>query len=455
MTIRSGGRPREDRSAPVRPYDPDAYATDSIPEFSEPVQRGRGGGGGGGSGLLGLLKFLVFAIVLAAIVIAVALTALRPVVGSAVMAVADDNPAVLGLPFVEDVVRENLGTALTAPVSSDAAQVEFLVESGDTARSIANRLEAQDLLADSRAFVFIATDRELTGALQQGTFILRKNMTPDQLVSALLAPPKVKFVEIGLRPGLRLEQITAKLESLPLQMDASEFYDLVKTPPAKLIADYPWLKRILADAPKDASLEGFLWPATYRVLPDTTPEELVRLMLAGFAANVGQDRMTVAPERGMTFYEVLTLASIVEREAQLPEEKALIAGVYDDRLDPKKWPLGLMQSDPTVFYVHDSLELAKIPLKDWPKYIFWAPIKGGLTDEALPPELAGYNTYKSKGLPPGPIATPTLTSIDAALEPDTKDGFLYFLAKGDGTGTTAFAKTLKEHEANIKKYLQP
>ena len=454
MTIRSGGRPRDDRTAPVRPYDPDAYATDSIPEFSEPVQRGRGGGGGG-SGLLGLLKFLVFAIVLAAIVIAVALTALRPVVGSAVMAVADDNPAVLGLPFVEDVVRENLGAALTAPVSSDAAQVEFLVESGDTARSIANRLEAQDLLADSRAFVFISTDRELTGALQQGTFILRKNMTPDQLVSALLAPPKVKFVEIGLRPGLRLEQITAKLESLPLQMDASEFYDLVKTPPVKLIADYPWLKRILADAPKDASLEGFLWPATYRVLPDTTPEELVRLMLAGFAANVGQDRMTVAPERGMTFYEVLTLASIVEREAQLPEEKALIAGVYDDRLDPKKWPLGLMQSDPTVFYVHDSLELAKIPLKDWPKYIFWAPIKGGLTDEALPPELAGYNTYKSKGLPPGPIATPTLTSIDAALEPDTKDGFLYFLAKGDGTGTTAFAKTLKEHEANIKKYLQP
>jgi len=456
MTMRSGGRPRDDRAAPVRPYDPDAYATDTVPEFSEPIQRGRGGGGGGGgSGLVGLLKFVIFAVVLGAIVLAVAFTAMRPVVGGAVMAVAEENPAALRLPFVGGIVREYLGAALTAPVSSDAAQVEFLVEQGDTARSIATRLEAADLLGDSRAFVFISTDRELTGSLQQGTFILRKNMTPDQLVSALLAPPKVKFVDIGLRTGLRLEQITAKLQTLPLQMDASEFYDLVKTPPAKLIADYPWLKKILADAPKGTSLEGFLWPATYRVLPDTTPEELVRLMLDRFAANVGPDRMAVAAERGMTFYEVLTLASIVEREAQLPEEKALIAGVYDNRLDPKKWPLGLMQSDPTVFYVHDSLELAKIPLKDWPKYVFWAPIQGGLTDEALPPELAGYNTYKSKGLPPGPIATPTLTSIDATLEPDTKDGFLYFLAKGDGTGTTAFAKTLKEHEANIKTYLQP
>ena len=81
--------------------------------------------------------------------------------------------------------------------------------------------------------------------------------------------------------------------------------------------------------------------------------------------------------------------------------------------------------------------------------------EGGLTDEALPPALAGYNTYTSKGLPPGPIDTPTLTSIDAALHPDTTDGYLYFLAKGDGSGTTAFAKTFKQHQANIKKYAKP
>ncbi len=454
MTIRSGGRPRGGRPATVRPYDPEAYATATVPEFSEPIRRGRGGRGGGGlgGGLAGLLKFLIFALVLAGIVLGVALTVLRPAVNSAVMAIADDNPAALRWPFVEDIVREDLGTALTTPASDAATQVEFLVDAGDTASSIATRLEDTGLIGDRRAFVFISTVRGLTGALQQGTFVLRENMTPDQLVSALLAPPPVKYVDIALRTGLRLEQITALLETLPLEMDAAAFYKLVESPPPALINDYPWLKALRADAPKGASLEGFLWPATYRVLPDTTPEELVRLMLDKFVANVGPERMAVAKDRGLTFYEVMTLASIVEREALLPEEKPLIAGVYENRLDPQKWPTGLLQSDPTIFYVHDSLQLAKIPVAGWPKYVFWAPIKGGLTNDALPADLIAYNTYTSAGLPPGPICTPTLTSIDAALEPDTKDGYFFFLAKGDGSGTTAFAKTLKEHQANIKKY---
>jgi UPF0755 protein len=456
MTIRSGGRPRETRASRAAPYDPDAYATESIPEYSEPLRRGRRGNGGrpGGS-VVGLLKFLIFAIVLAAVVLGVAFTALRPAVADAIMGIAEDNPAALQLPFVKDIVAEKLGPALTTPVSQEATQVEFLVEQGDTARTIATKLEANGLIGDSRAFVFISVERGLTGSLQQGTFILRKNMTPDQLVSALLAPPEVKYVDIALRTGLRLEQITAKLETLPLDMNASDFRDLVASPPAELIDSYPWLKKILADAPKGASLEGFLWPATYRVLPDTTPEELVRLMLDAFAANVGPDRMNVPADRGLSFYQVLTLASIVDREAQLDEEKPLIAGVYANRLDPKKFPLGMLQSDPTIFYVHDSLELAKIPVPAWTQYVFWAPIKGGLTNEPLPPELAGYNTYTSQGLPPGPICTPTVTSIDAALEPDTKDGYLYFIAKGDGSKTSAFAKTLKEHQANVKKYLKP
>ena len=459
MTIRSGGRPRDRRATNARPYDPDAYATETIPEYSEPVPRSRGGGNGGrgGNGLVGFLKFLVFALVLAVIVLAVALTVLRPVVGDAVMSVAEDNPAALQLPFVKDIVAENLGPALTEAVSTEPTQVQFLVEKGDTAKTIAMKLEDEGLIGDSRAFVYLAVVNDLTHGLQQGTFVLRKNMTPDQLVNALLAPPDVKYVDIGLRTGLRLEQITAKLQSLhpELPMDASEFYDIVKSPPAELLADYPWLTKILADAPKGASLEGFLWPATYRVLPDTTPEELVRLMLDAFAQNVGPERMAVPAARGMSFYQIVTLASIVEREAQLPEEMPLIAGVYANRLDPKKWGLGLLQSDPTIFYIHDTLELAKVPVPEWVNYVFWDRIKGGLTNDPLPPELASYNTYTSKGLPPGPIATPTNSAIDAALDPDTKDGYLYFLAKGDGSKTTAFAKTLKEHQANVKKYLKP
>lgn len=455
MTIRSGRKPRDRGDQQARRYDSDAYATESSRDEDGPLRPRGDRGGSGRGGFLGLLKFAAFALVLAAIVLAVALTALRPVVNSVVLGIAQDNPAALQLPFIKDIVRDDLGTALTAPASSDSTQVEFLVEPGDTARSIADRLQAQGLLGDSRAFVFIAIDRQLTGALQQGTFVLRRNLTPDELVSALLNPPVVKYVDIELRTGLRLEQLTAKLETLAgLEMDPEAFYNLVKSPPASLIGDYPWLQAVLADAPDGASLEGFLWPSTYRVLPDTTPEELVRLMLDKFIANVGEERLAVPATRGLTFYQVLVLASIVEREAQLDEEKPLIAGVYANRLTPKKWPRDVLESDPTVFYVHDTLELARLPVADWTQYVFWAPIAGGLTDQPLPADVAGYNTYTSKGLPPGPIDTPTITSIDAALEPDTSDGYLYFLAKGDGSGTSAFAKTLPEHQANIKKYLK-
>ncbi len=455
MTIRSSRKPRDRHDRQARPYDPEAYATESSQDEDRPLRPRGDRGGPGRGGFLGLLKFVAFALVLAAIVLAVALTALRPVVNSFVLGIAEDNPAALQLPFVKDIVREDLGTALTKPASSDSTQVEFLVEPGDSARSIAGRLQAQGLLGDSRAFVFIAIDRQLTGALQQGTFVLRKNLTPDQLVSALLNPPVVKYVDIELRTGLRLEQLTAKLETLSgLDMDPEAFYKLVKAPPVSLIDDYPWLKAVLADAPDGASLEGFLWPSSYRVLPDTTPEELVRLMLDKFIANVGEERLAVPADRGLSFYRVLVLASIVEREAQLDEEKPLIAGVYANRLTPKQWPRGTLESDPTIFYVHDTLELAKLHVAEWTKYVFWAPIQGGLTDQTLPADVAGYNTYTSKGLPPGPIDTPTLTSIDAALEPDTSDGYLYFLAKGDGSGTSAFAKTFAEHQANIKKYLK-
>jgi UPF0755 protein len=456
VTIRSGRKPRDRHDQQARPYDVDAYATEtSRDEDSERRPRG-GRGGSGRSGFTGLLRFAIFALVLAAIVLAVALTALRPAVNSLVLGLAEDNPAALQLPFVKDIVREDLGTALTAPVSSDSTQVEFLVEPGDTARSIAGRLQVQGLLGDSRAFVFIAIDRQLSGSLQQGTFVLRRNLTPDQLVSALLNPPVVKYVDIELRTGLRLEQLTAKLETLTdLKMDPEAFYHLVKTPPAGLVGDYPWLAAALADAPDGASLEGFLWPSSYRVLPDTTPEELVRLMLDKFIANVGEERLSLPAARGMTFYQVVVLASIVEREAQLDEEKPLIAGVYANRLNPKTWPRGVLEADPTVIYAHDTAELAKLPVPQWQQYSFWGPIGGGLADYPLPADVAGYNTYSHKGLPPGPLCTPTIASIDAAIEPDTATGYLYFVAKGDGSGSSAFAKTFKEHQANIAKYLKP
>jgi UPF0755 protein len=462
MTLRSGGRPRDPRSPHARRYEPDAYATEYVPEGFEPSRRsaGNGGrrrnGGGRGSGAMGFIKFLLFALLLAALVLLVALTALRPLVNNAILGWAADSPAALKLPFIADIVREDLGASLTQPVSTDPEQIEFMVKDGDTASTIATRLGEQQLVRDPRAFVFIASERELTGSLQQGTFVLRRNMTPDMLVSALLAPPEIPYVELDLRTGLRLEQITAKLQTLPLEMDVRAFYELAKEPPAALLADYPWLERALKDAPDGASLEGFLWPAAYKILPDTTPEELVRKMLDGFVAAVGEAKMRVPADRGLSFYEVLSLASIVEREAVRDDERALIAGVYQNRIDGIPGIKNkILNADPTVFYAWDTVKLEELGFDRWKEWTFWKPPGVPLAEIKLPESLLGYQTYTHPGLIPGPIATPTLASIDAALHPDTADKYLYFLAIPEGDGKHVFAKTAKEHAANRKKYGYP
>ena len=454
MTIRSGKRPRDTREFQARPFDPDAYATESFDGSGDPPRRPRSGGGSGASGLIGLLKFLVFALVLAAVVLIVLLTALRPIVKDVVLDFAEDNPAALQMPFVKDIVREDLGAALIEPASEDSTQVEFVVEQGDTARSIAERLQAGGLLGDSRAFVFIALDRQLASSLRIGDYILRRNLTPDELVTALLDPPVITYVDITLRTGLRLEQVTAKLQTITeLEMDARDFYDLASSPPDALVADYPWLEQIREDAPAGASLEGFLWPGSYRVLPDTTPEELIRLMLDKFAANVGEERMDVPGGRGLSFYEVMALASIVEREAVLDEERPLIAGVYQNRIDGIEGvTTHLLNADPTVFYAIDTVELDALDFDAWQEYAFWTPPGVALAEVSVPEALQGFQTYQTAGLIPWPICTPSLPSLDAALEPDTADAFIYFLAIPEGGGAHAFAKTKAEHDENRRKY---
>ena len=261
------------------------------------------------------------------------------------------------------------------------------------------------------------------------------------------------FRSVTFREGLRLEQITAKLQTVTSGVDAKAFYDTVTAPPPALLADFPWLK-----LPAGATLEGYLYPATYTLITDvrgdpqqhvTTADDLVRAMLTKFHDAVGDLRMQVPEARGLTWDQVLVMASMVEQEARLDVDRPLIAGVFQNRLNPKKETRGFLGSDPTVFYINDTLQLRALDFNAWQLYSFW----GRLTDPlptTLPDDLAGYNTYTHQGLPPAPISSPTVASIDAALEPDTTAGYLYFLAIGDGK--TVYARTFKEHQANIKKY---
>jgi UPF0755 protein len=463
MTIRGGGRPRGDRSQ-AHPQDPGSYELarsewENAPRLDYGSRRGgkgraawTGRPGRGHSGFGGLVRFLVFAVVLAAVVLAGMLTVLRPVVAGTITGWAYDNPGALRIPFVADLVRENLGTALTDAAGTDSEQVVFTVQDGDTPPAIARRLVDEELLKDERAFVFEATLQNLTPQLKAGQFGLRANMTPGELVGGLINNQiVVTTVPVNFREGLRLEQITAKLQTLgdPLTIDAQQFYDLAKHPPAKLLADFPWLKK--AGLPKGASLEGFLYPATYVLDADSTAEGLLRDMLKAWYEKVGSDRLTVPKSRGLTFYEVLTLASIVEREARLDDERPAIAGVYQNRLTRSIWPTGLLQADPTVIYGVDTVNLGAYSTA-WQQYRFWTVPEGGMKDQQLTGALAGYQTYRNRGLPPGPICTPTALSIDAALEPDTKDRYLFFLAIPDGDGKHVFAKTQEEHDRNRQEY---
>jgi UPF0755 protein len=447
VTIRGGGSPRRPASDQAHRIEED----DWTPVVPPPIQ-GRGPSRRttqrGGGGLRTLVRLLAFIVVFAAVVLVSLVTVLRPVVSGAVVGWAAENPSALGIPFVADMVRDDLGSKLTTAPSADATPLEFVVSDGDTATTIADRLQAQGFLTDSRAFVFSSIQRQLADKLESGTFILRRNMTPDDLVTALLQA-KDLAISLPFREGLRLEQVVTKLETLPVTMDVQQFYDLVKHPSAAILAAHPWL-----DLPKGASLEGFLAAATYAVLPDITPTELINKMLDQFYQQVGQARMNVPASRGMSFFQIVTLASLVDRETILDVERPLVAGVFQNRLNPTLFPLGEFQSDATIFYLNDSIQLAKIPIAKWVDYTFWAPVNGKLAGVTVPSDLLGYDTYSSKGLMPGPICTPSLASIDAALKPDTKDHYLFFLAKNDGTQTTAFAKTQAEHEANIKKYGQ-
>ena len=456
MTIRRGAGPRDDRDSGGRR--PPMARRSSDP--TAPGAIADGGAARGGtitgyemarsrrrSGIGGLVGFIVFAGIAAVVVLLALGTVLRPMTRSVVVGLADANPGALGLPFVADFVREDLGETLTAPASSDTTEVDFTVTTGETAAGIAARLVDQGLLRDPRAFLLIAIDRDVTAQLDAGTFLLRRNLTPDQLVATLLEAKDPSLV-IRFRTGLRLEQMTAYIQARPdeiasLQMDAADFLALVRKPPAGLLSDYPWLQ-----LPKGATLEGYLAAGDYRVLPDTTPDELVRKMLDRFYEDVGPARIEAARAAGSSFHEVLTLASLVERETRREDEKALVAGVYQNRIDRDN----TLNADPTVIWGVDLLALEELGLAKWPQYSFWNVPAEPMASIEFPKAIAGYQTYLVRGLFPGPLCTPTASSIDAALAPDTRKKYLYFVAIPGGDGAHDFSRTYDEHLEKLRTY---
>jgi len=328
---------------------------------------------------------------------------------------------------------------LNQSVSDDPTPVTFVVESGETATGVAAKLVEDGLVVSGEVFGRFMAYHGLDVSLEAGTYHLRPNMTMHEIADAL-QHGGADAVTVTIPEGWRMEQVAWLVEEQGV-MRGDDFLAYART----AIYDYPWL----AGRPPGASLEGFLFPDTYELPTEATPASLADLMLAVFDARVAPEiegrlpgktifDLNLSDYRPLTLYDVLTLASIVEREAVLDEERPIIASVYFNRLDPayvEETALRL-SSDPTIQYAKGL---------DPDTGNWWNPMLPGEGQTIDSP----YNTFRVQGLPPGPICSPGLASILAVLNPADTD-YLYFHAIGDGSHV--FASTLEEHMSNQEQY---
>jgi len=382
------------------------------------------------------------AIVLALILGRVAAPAL---IGDALVSASLRSPALLSLPLLGDIVVDRLGDRISAPAGSDTTLVTIEIAAGSSSSEIAAQLYEAGLIGDETGFIVAVSRAGLEGGLQAGLFQVAASMTPSEIAVALTQPYREPAIAVQLRAGLRLEQIVAQIGTLDLPFTQRELLDLLRTPSAEILADYDWL-----DLPVGSTLEGRLGAGTFNVPVSATAERFVRMILDRFAEEIPAELRGSAPD-GRSFHEVLTMASIVEREAALDEERPRMAGVYAYRLQEG---IGLF-ADPTIIWVADSAALRNLKLEKWQSYEFWTfPEQPyvGLVPPRVPKDLVPWNTFVRGGLPPTPICSPSRASIEAALAPDTSRKEMYFVLIPGANGRHDFSQTLAEHEAKARKY---
>ena len=376
---------------------------------------------------------------------------LAPLSGGIFRALADANPDLMRIGPIADAVGQTIGNRPDTPAGTDPSVVEFAIAPGTSAAQITDDLVIRELVTDRLAFTWVLVTNGGINRLQAGVHELNRTMTPREVAAALVGPgfPGGTGVPVVLREGLRIEQIDAYLQTLPLDsFDPDQFYQLATTPPDSLRQKFAWLSVI----PPGQSLEGFLGSGTFDVDPNTDAEHMLELLLITWQNGPSYPLIAQAQSQGKDFYQSVILASIVEHEAALDEEMPLIAGVYQNRLDGLL-PTRLLNADPTIIYAKDTMLLRDQHISQWPDYEFWTlHDMNGPGSFQVADDLASFQTYHSRGLPDWPICSPGTAAIAAALNPDTADGYLYFVAKHDGSSTHAFARTYAEHQANIRLY---
>ena len=305
---------------------------------------------------------------------------------------------------------------LSTPVSNSVEETTFEVRPGESFKTVARHLEEQQLVTSARLIELYARFSGLGKKVKVGEYAVKRNVTPTGVLDILMSGKSIEY-PVTVSEGLNIFEIGDIVENAKVLGTKDEFLTLVR--------DKKVVKDLLGE--EHSSLEGFLFPETYNVTKFTGALGLVKMMVARFNENYA--KASEGHHSKLSKYELVTLASIIEKETGAPEERPLVSSVFNNRLK-----LGMkLQTDPTVIY------------GVWEKTGVWN--KNISREDLLTPNR--YNTYTFTGLPYGPISNPGYEAMKAAFEPAETD-YLYFVSKNEGTHI--FSKDFKDHQKAVNKF---
>jgi len=304
----------------------------------------------------------------------------------------------------------------------------FLVKKGDDAGQISKNLKKSGIINYSFLFKLYVIAKNISGGLKAGNYLLSDRMTIPQIAKKIFLGEVIKK-QITIIGGWKIDDIGYNLEKQGI-LKAKDIFEIIGHPyleQQKPIKDFSNEFDFLKDKPKDLTLEGYLFPDTYEVFPDQDVEQIVKNILANFDKKLTLKLREEIKKQKKSIFEIITVASLIEKEDNDIEDKKIVSGIIWKRLKINM-PL---QIDATISYITD-------------KNTRWIS-----TPETKIDSL--YNTYKYKGLPKGPICNPGIDSIMAAIYPK-QTSYLYYLATPNRI--TIFSKTLEEHNVAKAKYLR-
>ena len=301
----------------------------------------------------------------------------------------------------------------TRPASQDGRSIKFEVQSGMTLKQVALKLFNQKLILSPSAFQAIAYIQDKEKQIMVGEFSLSPSMLPTEIILRLTSGKTILY-PLTIPEGYRITEIASLLDTQGL---ANSKIFIHQTQDKNLIQAF--------DIPTD-SLEGYLFPETYYLSKLTPEKKIVEKMVNTFKEKVLKSQILKSiKESSLSLHEIITLASLIEKETGLDSERKMISSVFYNRLKKNM----RLQTDPTVIYAIEKFD-------------------GNIRKRDLKID-SPYNTYRYKGLPPGPISSPGLKSIEAAISP-IKSNHLYFVSRQDGSHH--FSSNLAEHNQAVKKY---